>query len=234
MMKPINDKAELYRTAALLRRQLQLPEHCQSEAVLERICAQPGVRVASLAFRSPALRGMCSPGKSGEPDVILLSARLSARERGFYAAHEWVHLCCHREKINTPFRCREYGRPRQDSYLEWQANEGAAEIVMPWRQVAELVLASPPDCTSRASLIRLRLRLADAFGVSDRMAAVRLESLRYELAYALGGQPLERIELLSSAEQRRRGIRVRSLEELAENLRQRERDYYRRLRDIDI
>ena len=110
---------------------------------------------------------MCSPGKPGQEDIILLSSRLTDRERGFYAAHEWLHLCWHRDASKSPFLCGEYRFPQQDSFLEWQANEGAAEILMPWRQVVELVLECPPDPDSRESLIRLRLRLADRFGVSD-------------------------------------------------------------------
>ena len=90
-----------------------------------------------------------------------------------------------------PLPVRGIPLPQQDSFLEWQANEGAAEILMPWRQVVELVLECPPDPDSRESLIRLRLRLADRFGVSDQMAAVRLESLRYEIACALEGQSPE-------------------------------------------
>lgn len=88
---------------------------------------------------------MCSPGKPGQEDIILLSSRLTCRERGFYAVHEWLHLCWHRDASKSPFLCGEYRFPQQDSFLEWQANEGAAEILMPWRQVVELVLECPPD-----------------------------------------------------------------------------------------
>ena len=105
---------------------------------------------------------------------------------------------------------------------------------MPWRQVVGLVLECPPDPDSRESLIRLRLRLADRFGVSDQMAAVRLESLRYEIACALKGESPDTIELLSVREQQRRGIQTQSLEEKARLLFAREQEYHRRLRNIDI
>lgn len=233
-MSRINSKAELYQTAAILREKLGLTDPCDAETVLQRIQAQPNVRVAYLPFQSPALRGMCSPGKPGQEDIILLSSRLSDRERGFYAAHEWIHLCCHRNEQKAPFRCNDYTTPRQDSYQEWQANEGAAEILMPWQLVLQYILDNPPDLSSRTSLVRLRLQLADRFGVSDQMAAVRLESLRYEIACALSGQPLDSIELLSFHEQQRRGIQVRSLEETARELFLREQRYHRSLRSIDI
>lgn len=233
-MSQIRNKAELYQAAAALRRQLCLPECCTSGVVFDRIQSQPGVQIAFLPFQSPALRGMCSPGKPGQEDIILLSSRLTDRERGFYAAHEWLHLCWHRDASKSPFLCGEYRFPQQDSFLEWQANEGAAEILMPWRQVVELVLECPPDPDSRESLIRLRLRLADRFGVSDQMAAVRLESLRYEIACALKGESLDTIELLSVREQQRRGIQTQSLEEKARLLFAREQEYHRRLRNIDI
>lgn len=62
--------------------------------------------------------------------------------------------CWHRDASKSPFLCGEYRFPQQDSFLEWQANEGAAEILMPWRQMVELVLECPPDPDSRESLIR--------------------------------------------------------------------------------
>lgn len=61
------------------------------------------------------------------------------------------------------------------------------------------------------------------------MAAVRLESLRYEIACALEGQSPDTIKLLSVREQRRRGIQAQSLEEKARLLFAREQEYHRRL-----
>ena len=48
---------------------------------------------------------------------------------------------------------------------------------MPWQQVLEFVQDTNPDLGSRNALIQLRLQLADQFGVSDRMASVRLGEL---------------------------------------------------------
>ena len=102
-MSQIRNKAELYQAAAVLRHQLSLPERCTSGVVFDRIQSQPGIQIAFLPFQSPALRGMCSPGKPGQEDIILLSSRLTDRERGFYAAHEWLHLCWHRDASKSPF-----------------------------------------------------------------------------------------------------------------------------------
>ena len=92
-MGQIRNKAELYQAAAELHRQLYLPERCTAGVIFDRIQSQPGIQVAFLPFQSPTLRGMCSPGKPGQEDIILLSSRLTEREQGFYAAHEWLHLC---------------------------------------------------------------------------------------------------------------------------------------------
>ena len=103
---------------------------------------------------------------------------------------------------------------------------------------AKVVLFGLSTGTSHAMaytiLEGLRLRLADRFGVSDQMAAVRLESLRYEIACALEGQSPDTIELLSVREQQRRGIQTQSLEEKARLLFAKEQEYHRRLRNIDI
>ena len=233
-MRQIRTKAELYQEADKLRLQLALPPFCKSEQAYARILEQPQIQVAFLSFQTPGLRGMCSPGQNGQEDIILLSNQLNSRERGFYAVHEWLHLCWHRSLGKSPFLCGEYRFPKQDSFLEWQANEGAAEIVMPWQQVLEFVQDANPDLENRSALIQLRLQLADQFGVSDQMASVRLESLRYEIACVLKGQPLHSIEPISAREQERRGIQVASLEEKAQSLFAEELEYRRRLRNIDV
>lgn len=234
-MAEIRTKADLYRAAARIRTELALPpEGCRADEVFRRIAHRPESILTLVPFATPGLQGMASVGQDGERDVILLAQRLDERERGFYAAHELVHLTCHRQEQGGLFRCFDSYLPARDDYLEWQANEGAAEILMPWRLFLQTVLDLSPDLTRRSSIQRLQLELADRFGVTQGMIAVRLESLKYELHLALQGEPIDGICPISAREQQRRNIAVPSLNDLSRQLWQQELDYHRRLREIDV
>ena len=233
-MSSIHTKAELYQAAEQIREGLKLPEFYRSEEVFQRIAQREESILSLVPFHSTGLQGMASIGEPGERDVILLSAHLDERERGFYAAHELVHLTCHRTEKKGAFRCFSSNVPMQDDYLEWQANEGAAEILMPWRLFLREVSDFSPDLTRRTDIQRLRLHLAGRFGVTDGMVAVRLESLKYELYRAMQGEDPSTFSPISAREQLRRNITVPSLNDMERQLWSKELNHHRRLREIDI
>lgn len=113
-MSSIHTKAELYQAAEQIREGLKLPEFYRSEEVFQRIAQREESILSLVPFHSTGLQGMASIGEPGERDVILLSAHLDERERGFYAAHELVHLTCHRTEKKGAFRCFSSNVPMQD------------------------------------------------------------------------------------------------------------------------
>lgn len=233
-MDNIRSKAELYQVADQIREQLGLHAPCTAEEVYQRIIAREDIGLAFIPLNTWGLQGMSSAGENGERDIILLSDALGKLERGFYAAHELIHLTCHRDQQRGRFYCFFDKTLEQDDFLEWQANEGAAQIVMPMQQFLPEALALLPNMGDRTGLLRMRLKLAAHFGVTDSMVQVRLESLKYELYQAWIGQEIASITPLSAREQQRMGITVPSLNDRIQQLWQKELNYHRRLRDIDI
>ena len=228
-MVPCYTKQQLYEVADHI--QAELPKG-SADTLSERIAALPSIVVQYLPFRTPGLRGMASIDPENQQDIILLSQHLQVQEKGFYGAHELMHLRCHRSAGVSAFTCRDPRYPAQLPYLEWQANEGAAQITMPWKAVLQEITR----CTlkQRSDILRLRLHLAQHFCVTEAMVKVRLESLRYEIQQLLQGKVLEQITLLSAAQQLRMGIDAVSLNTIADQLFQQELNRHKRYYAIDI
>ncbi len=91
--------------------------------------------------------------------IVVNSARPIPCQR-FSLAHELVHYYLHQgmESQNNPF-------------LEWQANEGAAELLLPRQEVLKLAASHH---STMGSLPRL---LANRFGVSETVARYKLKSM---------------------------------------------------------
>ena len=91
--------------------------------------------------------------------IVVNSARPLPCQR-FSLAHELVHYFLHRgmESHKNPF-------------LEWQANEGAAELLLPHREVLAIAAAH------RSTMGTLPRLLARRFGVSETVARYKLQSL---------------------------------------------------------
>ena len=91
--------------------------------------------------------------------IVVNSARPIPCQR-FSLAHELVHFLLHRgmESQNDPF-------------LEWQANEGAAELLLPRQKVLKFA------ASHRFSMGTLPRLLARRFGVSETVARYKLQSM---------------------------------------------------------
>jgi len=101
----------------------------------------------------------------GDRLILVNSSRPRDAQR-FSLAHELVHFFLHRGRQNGP----------DAAFLEWQANEGAAEILMPRHQVQQLIDAH------RHTPQRLPSVMAKRFGVSTCAAAYKLKSMGVTLA----------------------------------------------------
>lgn len=109
--------------------------------------------------------------------LILLNSARPPEARRFSLAHELVHYTLHPEP------------GARDARLEWQANAGAAELLMPWRRfvpylaVRRSLLASSPE--------RLFAEAAAEYGVSYTQAQLRVTETRYALRRYADGAPLD-------------------------------------------
>lgn len=145
-----------------------------------------GIKISVYEFDSRRLSGVLMRGKR-RAEIVVNSSRC-AEARRFAVAHELVHYFLH---DGTEFMCLEDSGV---TALEWQANEGAAELLLPYRDflsfyknIRSLYIADE-DRAVRA--------LAKEFSVTPGMVKTRLLSLSPEIAQLEAGMPIENIHPL--------------------------------------
>lgn len=195
-------KAELYKLVDGDRRSYGLKSSVDAVELTRSL----GVYLDYVDFRTPGLRGVAYVGEG----ATFLNKRLTRAQHNFHAAHELFHHLYHKDTSIKTFEC--YGHAvGSDPYYEWEANEGAAEMLVPYRSFLCFVAHNLPRC--RRDLLQLQAKIAFACNVPVATAALRFESLKYELAQYLGGTPIDEIEILSAAQQEERGVCVKSMSE---------------------
>lgn len=117
--------------------------------------------------------------------LIVLSANRPPEGRRFAASHELVHYFLHE---GDNFLCTG---DDEVSAIEWQANEGAAELLMPYKEFIPFYEnIRSLFFTDRERALR---RAAEHFDVSAGMINTRLQSLSPEIAQYERGTPLDKI-----------------------------------------
>ncbi|HIS68836.1 MAG TPA: ImmA/IrrE family metallo-endopeptidase [Candidatus Gallacutalibacter stercoravium] len=200
-----NVRKALYQGVSALRRQcgisfadypLSVPMLCQK---------QLGIPVGYLPLRTPGLKGMASfgGGCGYAGDVILINSRQGLRERNFICAHELMHLTFHRREPGYSFTCYEAPPSGKSAYLEWQANEGAAELLVPARLLLPIIGQAFGGLRDWRDFERFKQDTASRFGVAPTVISYRYESLRFEISQYLSGVPLHHIQLLTRRQKAR-------------------------------
>lgn len=158
--------------------------------------------------------GFCAAAiKGAKQDTVILNSKRTKVELNFDCAHEIIHLTKHRDADTPMFNCIAQ---HQDTYMEWEANEGAAELLVPM----QLLL---PEIKKRSiktwnDINSMKFDLSNLFNVSDAVIQFRLESLKYEIHQYLNGTSINDIEILSISAQKKRDIQIKSLNTLEEEL----------------
>lgn len=171
---------------------------------LSRRC---GIDIEFMKFRTQGLRGVAFT----DDNMTFLSERLSPEQHNFYACHELFHHLNHRALPISSFQCFDMAFANS-TYYEWEANEGAAELLVPYKSFLEFVGQFPIN--SRRALAAVQRAVANVFNVPLTTAVLRFDGLKYELRQYLCGVHVDSIEVMSSATQEEKGIFVRSLNEL--------------------
>ena len=171
-----------------------------------------GIVVGAIPFKTLGLRGMAFIGDKSKPDSIMLNTHRSELEQNFDCGHEAVHLTLHRRLDQKTFNCfDEKVHAEQDPFLEWQANEGSAEFLVPhtvFIPLVKLYLGTKPD---HSLVENFKITSSKLFGVPPAVIKYRLESLKYEIVQYYAGIKILDIEILSKHQQEKRGIYITSL-----------------------
>lgn len=180
-----------------------------------KLCSRiSNVEIAAAPFKTHDLRGMVSLARNNnENNVILVNSNKSFEEQDFHGFHELMHIPTV-DKPGAMLRCYERVRPNQDSYLEWLANEGAAEFTVPYKILLPMIKDKYSDLIRNIGTWDFCIKNAAIFGVSPTVLQNRIDNLKYEVDQYLNGVPLDKVEILSKRKQDDRGIVVQSLVEM--------------------
>lgn len=202
-----NAKAELYRYVDDLKCRLGLNKYLPTDVI--NLCKNCGINIIRHSFDT---KGLCAAAMAGKKhDTIVLNSNRTSYEQNFDCGHELIHLTRHRGTNRQMFNCFEKVIITQNSFIEWEANEGSAEFTVPYKTFLPMISNAYKSFTTYDAICSFEEQCAKHFMVSDRVIELRLESLKYEIYQYLKGTPLNELQLLSNSQQKREGIRVESI-----------------------
>ncbi len=197
-----NAKSSLYEHVSHLREQFHIAP-ASFPLQLAPLFQQHAICVEHRAFQTP---GLCALAFLGEKtDTVVLNDNRSPLEQNFDCGHELIHLTKHRNLKRDYFNCFTTAKPSQSPFLEWEANEGAAELLVPYQVFLPLLLEeSRIHCRAPKKIIP---SLARQFQVTPAVIECRIGSLQYELyQYCILQLPLCDVKLHSQRELRRKHL----------------------------
>lgn len=208
-----NYKQALYTYIARLRGRYGITDASYPLDIVSMIRAREPTNIVFQEFESPYFCAAAIPGPV--QDTIILNTRRGPSQN-FDCGHELVHLKKHRDSKHALFSCVELGGVIQGGspFQEWEANEGSAELLVPYRLFIPFFMAARPDIRSQQDYRRFLRAAADRFGVTPATIRVRFDSLRYAVWQAARGAAIDEVELLSNAQQRARNISCPSVNDL--------------------
>lgn len=154
-----------------------------------------GIPLTRHHFHDPRLHGILV--RTADCCGVILRADLTPARERFYLTHELVHRELHYgETGRTAFA---------DSGREYQADEGAAELLMPYRDLIPRALSLRRRFLSNPTAA-LQI-LAAHYRLDLETVRRRLRSLQHEIALCRSGVPVSEIVPLSRREVQMLGLR---------------------------
>jgi len=159
----------------------------------KRVCHN--LHLEYLDFKTTDLCGILY--KSEKSTSIALNSRRSVGGRNFDCMHELMHYWLHDSEA---FYCSDKLEPSPTSdYFEWQANEGAAQFLMPYQ------VFIPTYCRLKDSLSatcsetdkEIANRLCRRFNVGKKSIEIRIKGLEYEIDQFKNGIRIDELKILS-------------------------------------
>ena len=193
----INAKKDLYARVDLMRRNLNISSHTTAINTLE-LCERK-ISDVEIIYHTFDTSGFCGAALAGNKEnTIVLNSTRSEIEQNFDCGHELIHLVRHRHLNNGIFNC--FNR-NQNSFLEWEANEGSAQFLVPYQDFIPRFISLLNDKATDIQGV-----LAKHYHVTPQVINIRMDSLAYEIDQYRNGTRLDCLELLSRTQRRQRGI----------------------------
>lgn len=126
-----------------------------------------GIQVKRSPHLGDDIAGLIRKDRSGSYRIVTNASHPIVRRR-FTVAHEIAHFVLHRDLIGDGIKDDVLYRSGLGGALEVQANSYAANILMPWHLIMEIVEKLPEDSTN------LIEELAEKLRVSKTAMSIRL------------------------------------------------------------
>ena len=152
-----------------------------------------------LDFSTPRIGGVLMKGE--KHSFIGLNSCRDSKEQNFDCMHELFHFWVH--PYNT-YTCSSIPR---ETYIEWEANEGAAEILIPYYRFIPEVYDIYCYINTYPTFNYLNY-FSERYFVTQRVVQLRINTLSYEIIQYANGIPLENLNILSKRAQRCSGINI--------------------------
>ena len=204
------NKATLYHYVDKLRAQLRVENSfpVYSKELVKLYTMNPIIE--ELPFPSTKICGILYRGNTSTS--FALNANRTPEMQNFDCMHELIHYFFH-DIVQCQRICcdvgRKSGRIEQDTYLEWQANEGAAQFLLPYQTfIPDYIKLSRRHARDNFPDVTALNLLADWYFVSPAVVSNRIDSLNYEIYQYLHGTPIESIDILSNTAIKRKGFNL--------------------------
>ena len=162
----------------------------ESAALAMKCCLNLHIEV--VPFQDLKICGVLYRGEFST--VIGLNARRSAAGKNFDCMHELIHYWFHPQ---AGFYCTDGTK----DHLEWQANSGAAQFLMPYQSFIpnycdmhdKFYERHSPDVAHNA----LVTALARHYMVGEIAVKIHIENLSAEIGQYVNGTPVDKIKIVS-------------------------------------
>lgn len=208
------NKSELYDDIQNFRNKFNITSNSYPLNLIDIFGNRKGLKIGSMHFSTHGLRGIAAKGNSLIDDVIILDDSRTSEEKNFYCGHEIMHLLLHRNQAANSFKCYDTVQPNQNSFLEWEANEGSAELLMPCKELIPIINRALPFLKHSCDYRQLKSELSAKYNVSTSVVECRLESLKFEIYQYNQGISLENVKIISNSRQRKNNINIKSLNDI--------------------
>ncbi len=192
-----NAKEDLYACVDEARKNLGIPLY--NVAVNTLGLCEKMISDVDIVYHTFDTSGFCGAAFAGNKgNTIVLNCTRSDTEQNFDCGHELIHLIRHRHLNNGIFNCFN---KNQNSFLEWEANEGAAQLLVPYQDFIPRFIS-----LLDYKVVGIQSILAEHYHVTTQVINIRMNSLAYEIDQYQEGTDLDEIELLSRKQLKQRGI----------------------------
>lgn len=183
------DKAELYDKVNYIRSIFSLSLDSYPINLFDCVASIPNqIILKETSLQSAFIGGFTI--RSNEPDMpslIVMNRNSTAADRNFALAHELIHFFCHEYANGGYYSAKN----------EVQANEGAAELLLPYKLFIPDVQAGIDVYGNLDDAI---INTAKAYKVAPDVAKYRYLNLKAEREQFFSGVPLDDIKIMKRSE----------------------------------